>query len=466
MTAIAVRSAETGSFLDRVVDHGIRHALLSPTRRHELARLVYEHHVPFFECLQLNPMATNDALTGGRWMMQLVSLGLETISNGDSGRAVAFLANQSPIDALKRGQAQVQSLIDRSSAWRRHARGRFILTTWEREVAISYVTDHTAIDHILDSSDFTLEAFLRVIKNRSDLFLFEHRLRRLEKELAISKKFLPWDALRDAYRMKPLEREPGPDEAFQSTLHIDWGVWSLLATIGITLHTDHRTYGGVTIGWRAFLRFIPQLGKKGFQKETLKRARRYLEKKWPDASREERELLLAMWQWALEDCAKNPPNAADAPAWTQRVHLMFKGGHKPPDETGVRMGIEYSLEEHPPTMMDVVNASAEVPTATIKKMVTALAWDTLTRHEVEELIEHVDAAVIVQVVPFEAKRVGWVLDEWDHWDDALKRRLIERLLTKAPAAFWRGVSEAVGKTLVAYASGPQKSRLVRRLTKK
>lgn len=466
-TAIALRTTESGSFLDRVVDHGVRHAMLTPARRHELARLVYEYHVPLFERMHLNTKATDDVLNGGRWMMQLLSLGLELETNGDANQAVAFLAHRSPILGIQKGLDRVMAIIHRSNAFRNNTIGRFMLIAWEREVTLSYVTDPKAIDHVLKSPDYDLEHFMRIIQNRADVLLFEQFLDRIEKELAVSKQFLPWDELRRAYGMKSLPREPAPDEPVQFSLHFDWGVGSLLGTIGVTLHTDRRTYGGVTIGWRAFERFIPQLGKPAFQQKTLAYAERYLHKKCPSATNDERQLILEMWRWALADIAENAPRARDVAAWTARAHLTFSGSRKPPDEAGVRMGTEASLEERSPDLLDIMRAGGEVSPTTIKKMLSALQWKEVRRIDIAELLDQVRPVDLISALPFDVKLIGWVVDEWEDWSEDDQRRLIGRLLDYAPKRFLDDVlATPLARTLVAFASSAQKTRLAHRFAKK
>ncbi|GEM_PF-6419745 len=465
MDAIAVRTTETGSFLERVVTHGVHHALLTPARRRELARLVYEYHVPFFARMNLNTMSTNDALRGGKWMTHLLSLGLELETKGDMGRAVAFLAHRSPLEALTRGVDCLMALKTRSDSFHDNAIGHCLLALWEREVTLSYVVDPKAIDHALKSSDFDLDVFMRKIHTPTDLFAFEQLLARLEKELAVSKKFLPWNELRCAYGMTSRSREPHPDESDLSSLHFDWGVGSLLATIGMTLHMDRRSYGKTVIGWPSFKRFIPQLASSAFQKKTVKLAAVYLLKKAPSATPEERAVLMDMWEWALKDLATSMPAHGDGAAWMQRVHLTF-GGREPPPVAGLRIGSEDSLEKRGPNILDFENAAGTVSDVGIKRMLAALTWNNLLQDDIERLIDSVRPVILASGVPFDVKIIGWVVEEWEEWDEADQRRLIERLLDYAPTSFWSAVQAPLAQRLSAFASGVQKKRIDRRLTSK
>lgn len=465
MRAITVRGVETGTFLDRVVAHAVHHQILTTLRRRELFEESGPVHTELCQRLALNPVSIGETLQGAEHLRNLLSLGLEVLSHGNVETASSLLANMPVKKIVQEAMSRLLELRRRFEALERSSRHDFIMKhdalRGDLQITLSFVRNQSR--HLASDArevEATFEFFLERVKTHAALVEAEQAVLSWERELVVSLRYLPWEALRKQWGLEPVS-----GGEFSSAVVFHWGLESLLATLSVTLGLRGEHHGALAIPWKVFRHEIDRITKPAFRKKARADARSYLERRIPRPTPEDLTLLLELWEWALEQLLSDMPalqyRKIEVDAWAERVHLLARPrdvyligargpGSKPRDGAGLMVDELEHLDEK------AVRRG---------RLLGKLDWRKVNEHALTKLLDVVSPKTLIPVIPLEPRLALAVVGQWWSWDDADCRLLIWRLLREAPRGFWKQMPFTFIQALQAKA-GPRQTTAIERLWKR
>lgn len=471
MSSIVVSAQDTRPFFDKVLDHAVDYDILSEEQRARLAEDCNNIHPDICSTFGFNFFDIGQTLEAATLVKQMLSVQLEALSNGNVADAVQILQKNSLSSMLIGMIQEVRQDLQRLALVAKTSQ-RFS-TKFGYNVTIYKARPQTGkrtrlIPH-LDCANILLErgnsaffessgCLLNLFKALTSNVIWQ-QLRQdiadLEQELAVSKKYLPWDLLVEEAKLQAAVNDR--DEYI-------WTAETLLATMCVIFVTggsnrfigfgnEKRCYGTVypklmlstlptnlaspkefrkraTQGFNSFLRYRSMIG---LQEKT-------------DTTNQEMDILESMLNSALDTLlpphTKLPPKAGLG-FWLDHLHVAieadeFKSLHR---KEFPKAGRRLSRAEKIDRALDVGDSPA-----LISNHVAKLNWGEAEKEGMaDELIRRLDAQILLPHLPMLVPMINRVLAVWKTptgstlWPKEQRQQLVRRALEGGSDLFWSGL---------------------------
>ncbi len=463
MSQLVVSSSEDRSFLDRVIDHGVGHSLLSDARRQFLAESCDATHANLCAQFRLNEWEPGETLEVASIATMLLGLALEEKSVGDVSCAVKILQENAPGALILGKLAEIEKHFLRV---KRLQKSVFIgQTQFGYSVMVCKVREWSggksglllfnfAEPMLWSLAEHKAKELLRIcraLQNLATYRLWTTDLDQLEYEYAVSQRYLPWAQLQQEAQFVSLSDNVGAD--------ITWTLDTLIATMAATLAVGGSNYisGFDRLGRTLSLGTIFPRGHLSHLGDSLKihgYFRNYAGEKFVDyldnslhPDERARKYLWLLFESAMDKLLAEPlPGKSDVFSWSERLHIEVDGERI---ESSMRKRKAFRaspIKKRHERIIDAVEAGK--PRSSVERMLKNLDWAKATADGfLDELFLKLDPELVVTHMPLLPEMVERLCAFWNTtqgqqvWKTASRRQLSKRLIAIDSREFWRQLPE-------------------------
>lgn len=477
MADLMVLTTDEQSFLDRVVDYGVDHGLLTLDRLKALARNCDDFHPNLCAALNLNEWETGETLRAAEIARKLLNLALEEQSCSDIAVAVRILNRQlaseliaSLLNQISAGVDRLVGINERIATFDTRYGYSVLLAKVNKRVYSSDTVASAKESSYLDLSDLYLprekqERTLTVCERWQSLRDFKEWLAKIasfEFEERVSQKFLPWGSLAREADLQPLGKEAIADVAEGMII---WDADSLIITLVFNL-----------LGWGEARTVVPyqQVAKlprlvrkiKVFLTQAKEKFAAYLASLPLAPNQQETACLWQMFDSAMQTLQKEIFEqgllGAGLCRWFYLIHI--EATSKVFFDSFAKNDMAVEEEKHPAEEL-LRLIELDEPTDKIVRRLKRINWSKMIDEGfADTLLQHLGADTILRHVPLTPEVISRICAFWktklgqQAWKPRQRRCLAQAVLPLSFTKFWRHLpTEATQALAEAY---PEKSEWI------
>lgn len=480
-TGITVVSADSKRFLEKVIQFGVDHELISVERCEAFVRAGVSLYPHLCARMLENEYDIGNAVKAGEKVLDYISIALERESGGDMVRASAYFTATSDTDLL---HSIIKLIEDASERIERlyhkvkssvYVKFDYYVTIWK--ISKEYPILRDRINAV--RRDKWEAAIYDSISDAQRLKELLKSVEDMEYEYHISSIFLPWELLKDHAGLKSLNSRPEGRDSYDEmpiqfrTFQAEWDNEMLLATMTV-LWVCGGSYCRVgTVVPRSMLDHIKRTMRSTdrFRENAVGKFEKYLkdlhgDNKAFDAKAKAR--LTKMWEKAMENLLFGVPGQLSQfghVTWSFRLITDIKGNVLQAYAMHVisnKRGKFKSPVKRQMLLDKLKDPEKELTPGRAKGILRHVRWHLIDKEELREVVKLVAVDILVEYIGININTVEAVTEQWDAWTVEARRVFVERVIRadSTDAKFWEHLEDTVFDRLSSAADSLQKSNIL------